>query len=144
LRAVIDLSKLDGYTAIVDCDVIQADGGTRSAAITGASVALYLAFDRYLHKGIIKQNPMNELIAAVSVGIINNEIIVDLNYDQDSQAQVDMNIVMTESGKFVEIQGTGEEATFSKAQLDEMLIKAEKAIKSILEYEIVIINNYKP
>ena len=140
LRSVIDLTKMPGYTATIDCDVIEADGGTRTAAITGAALALQIAFDRYVKKGIFTANPMKELIAAVSVGIHNNAVTVDLDYNLDSTAQVDMNVVMTESGKFVEIQGTGEEYAFSSDELNLMLLEAQKAIKNI----IMIISEYVP
>ena len=140
LRAVTDLSKMTGYSAIIDCDVIQADGGTRTASITGAALALYIAFERQIQKGIFTQNPMKELIAAISVGIHNNIIVVDLDYDLDSNAQVDMNIVMTETGNFVEIQGTGEESTFNKTQLDEMLRQSELAIKNLIKIQKETIN----
>ena len=135
LRAVVDLSKMDGYTATIDCDVIQADGGTRTTSITGAAVALYMAFQRYVKSDTFKENPMYELIAAVSVGICDDKIIVDLDYELDSTAQVDMNIVMTESGKFVEIQGTGEETCFTREQLNEMLNSSEIAIKNLIKYQ---------
>ena len=160
LRAVIDLTKMNGFTATVDCDVIQADGGTRTAAITGAALALYIAFERCVERSkLIEQktetdgnnqstpckgwqlfeNPMKELIAAVSVGIYAGKVVVDLDYEKDSNAEVDMNVVMTESGKFVEIQGTGEEASFSRAELDMMLQEAETTIKSLIEYQKTLI-----
>ena len=140
LRAVCDLRKFEGFIAVVDCDVISADGGTRTAAITGSAVALYLAFERYITKGLIQENPMKELVAAISVGVYNNEVVVDLDYEKDANAGVDLNIVMTESGQFVEIQGTGEETSFSKKQLYEMLQQAEKAIKNIIEYQRSVVS----
>jgi ribonuclease PH len=140
LRAVVDLEQMTGFTALVDCEVLSADGGTRTASITGSAVALYIAFDRYVQQGIFTQNPMRELIAAISVGIHQNEIVVDLDYDLDSNADVDMNIVMTESGNFVEIQGTGEKSTFSSAQLSDMLTQGEKAIKKIIQKQRVQIS----
>jgi ribonuclease PH len=140
LRSVVNLNKFNGYTATIDCDVIQADGGTRVASITGAAVALYIAFERLLKENKLSENPMQELIAAVSVGIHNDEIIVDLDYELDSTAQVDMNIVMTESGKFVEIQGTGEESSFSKQQLDAMLEAGETAIRELIKKQRQLMN----
>lgn len=132
LRSVIDLSKLGERSIIIDCDVIQADGGTRTAAITGGFIALKLAVKKLIEAEVISENPLKEFIAAISVGIREDEIILDLDYDEDSQAQVDMNIVMTESGRFVEIQGTGEEYSFSEAQLTEMLKIARKGISELI------------
>jgi ribonuclease PH len=139
LRSVIDMEKMDGYTATVDCEVIQADGGTRTAAITGAALALFLSFEKYVTQGIFTENPMAEMIAAVSVGVCEGKVVVDLDYDLDSNAEVDMNVVMTESGRYVEIQGTGEKATFSKEQLAEMLASAETTIQSLISYQKSII-----
>jgi ribonuclease PH len=132
LRSVVDLSKLGERSIIIDCDVIQADGGTRTAAITGGFIALKLAVKKLIEAEVISENPLKEFIAAISVGIREDEIILDLDYDEDSQAQVDMNIVMTESGRFVEIQGTGEEYSFSEAQLTEMLKIARKGISELI------------
>ena len=132
LRSVIDLTKMKDMTATVDCDVIQADGGTRTASITGAAVALYMAYERCVMKNELEENPMKELIAAVSVGIVEGKVVADLNYEMDSNADVDMNLVMTESGKFVEIQGTGERVSFSKDELNEMIAVGEKAIRHLL------------
>jgi len=142
LRSVIDLTKMDGYTATIDCDVIQADGGTRTAAITGSAVALYIALEKYVRAGKFTENPMQELIAAISVGLYENEIVIDLDYQLDSNAQVDMNIVMTESRKFVEIQGTGEKCSFTKDQLHGMLHLAEDTILSILVAQKEALKNY--
>ncbi|MGL4374693.1 MAG: ribonuclease PH [Turicibacter sp.] len=133
LRAVVDLEKLGERTIWIDCDVIQADGGTRTASITGAFGAMKLAFEKLVLEGKFTQSPIMEHLAAVSVGIANQEVILDLNYEEDSSAEVDMNVVMTESGQFVEIQGTGEEATYSHAQLLEMLSVAHEGIQTLIE-----------
>jgi ribonuclease PH len=133
LRAVVDLDKLPGITLHVDCDVIDADGGTRCAAISGASLALELAAEKLLREGIITECPIRERIAAVSVGLLNNEVLLDLCYEEDSAAEVDLNVVMTRSGRFVELQGSGEEATFSEQQLQEMLAVAKKGLQTIFE-----------
>ncbi|MEQ6375737.1 ribonuclease PH [Bacillaceae bacterium S4-13-56] len=134
LRSVVDLEKLGERTIWIDCDVIQADGGTRTASITGAFVALVLAAAKKLEDGTISEWPIKDYLAAVSVGILSEgTAVVDLCYEEDSQANVDMNIVMTGSGEFVEIQGTGEEATFSQTQLQEMLELANNGIKELFE-----------
>ena len=135
LRAVVDLQKFPGITVYVDCDVIQADGGTRTAAVTGACVALHDAFQKLLKEGLIAENPLLEWVAAVSVGIVDGEIIADLDYENDSHADVDMNVVMTESGKYIEIQGTAEMNPFSDEQLKSMLAKAKIAIIQLIEYQ---------
>ncbi len=132
LRSVVDLHKLGERSIVIDCDVIQADGGTRTASITGGFVAMYLAIKKLLNDGIIKENPVKEFLAAISVGIEEKEVILDLDYEEDSKADVDMNIVMTESGKFVEIQGTGEESTFSEDELNKMIDLAKKGIKELI------------
>ena len=135
LRVVVDLTKFPGYTMYIDCDVIQADGGTRTAAITGACVALNDAFNKILSEGRIEENPLKEWVAAISVGIVEGEIILDLNYDEDSRAEVDMNIVMTESGKFVEVQGTAEAEPFTNNQLKQMIGQARKGIKQLIDLQ---------
>lgn len=133
LRAVVDLEKLGERSLTVDCDVIQADGGTRTASITGAFVALEIAIQKLLAEGIIEENPLKEFVAAVSVGVLpNKEVVLDLDYVEDSSAAVDMNLVMTESGDFVEIQGTGEEATFSHQELLTMLEVGKKGLAEII------------
>ena len=114
LRAVIDLEKLGDRTIMVDCDVIQADGGTRTASITGAYLAVELAIEKLIDENKLKEIPIKSKVAAISVGKVRNEIILDLDYEEDSAADVDMNIIMTDKGEFVEIQGTGEEATVTK------------------------------
>ena len=131
LRAVVDLSKLPGMTLHVDCDVIDADGGTRCASITGASLALQLAASRLVASGKLAENPVIAKVAAVSVGIVNGKPMLDLCYEEDSAAEVDMNVVMTDTGRFVELQGSGEEATFDDAELAELLSKARKGLKQI-------------
>ncbi len=133
LRSVVDLEKLGERTIIIDCDVIQADGGTRCASITGGFVALEIAIKGLIEKKLLKENPIKENVAAISVGIVKGELELDLNYELDSKADVDMNVVMTESGKFVEIQGTGEEDTFTKEQLDQMLEMAELGIVELID-----------
>jgi ribonuclease PH/non-canonical purine NTP pyrophosphatase (RdgB/HAM1 family) len=133
LRAVVDLEKLGERSIVVDCDVIQADGGTRTASITGAFVALRLAIDKLLQTSTLVEDPIKEHLAAISVGILPDDTCVaDLDYQEDFQAQVDMNLVMTESGRFVEIQGTGEEATFDGEQLNEMLVYGKVAIEELI------------
>ena len=131
LRAVVDLAKLPGMTLHVDCDVLDADGGTRCASITGASVALELAAAKLLEDGLISESPIVARVAAVSVGIVNGEALLDLCYQEDSAAEVDMNVVMTDSGRFVELQGSGEEATFSDDDLAAMLKVARDGLKDI-------------
>jgi len=121
LRAAIDLEKMGSRTIWVDCDVLQADGGTRTAAITGAFVALSLAVQRLLESGRLKDNPIIGPVAAVSVGVVNGVSLLDLCYTEDVGASVDMNLVMDGGGRFVELQGTGEEATFSEEELSQML-----------------------
>ena len=117
LRAAIDLEKLGERTIMIDCDVIQADGGTRTASITGAYLALELAVERLIDEGKLKEIPIKSKVAAISVGKVRNEMLLDLEYEEDSRADVDMNIVMNDKGEFVELQGTGEEATFTHAEL---------------------------
>lgn len=134
LRTVVDLKQIGERTVWVDCDVIQADGGTRTASITGAFVAVVLAFEKLLNNGTIDKLPITHFLAATSVGVLaDKNIAVDLNYEEDSKAAVDMNVVMTGNGEFVEIQGTGEEATFSYDQLQSLLRLAEEGIQEIMK-----------
>lgn len=134
LRAVVDLDKVGEKTIWIDCDVIQADGGTRTASITGAFVAMTLAFEKLLKEERMKEMPITDYLAATSVGMHREHgAILDLNYEEDSTAEVDMNIIMTGQGKFVELQGTGEEATFSKQELDELISLGERGIKHLIE-----------
>lgn len=132
LRSVVDLKKLGEQTIYIDCDVIQADGGTRTASITGAYIALIDALGKSLKSGKINSIPVTNYVAAISVGIKDGEVILDLNYAEDSTCQVDMNIIMTENGQLVEIQGTGEESPFTKEQLLEMLELGEQGIKELI------------
>jgi len=134
LRAVVELEKLGERTIWIDCDVIEADGGTRTASITGGYIALKEAIEKALNAGMITENPIKDTIAAISVGIINNEPRLDLCYAEDSQAEVDMNIVMTGSGKFIEIQGTAEIIPFSRENLLQLLSLAEKGIREIIKF----------
>ncbi len=135
LRACVDLKKLGENTITVDCDVIQADGGTRTASITGACVALKDAIDWMLNRGKIKSNPFKQQIAAVSVGLYRNQPVLDLDYAEDVIAETDMNIVMTESGEFIEVQGTAEEDSFNRNQLNQFLDLAEGGIKQLIEMQ---------
>ena len=133
LRAMIDLKLLGEYTITLDCDVIQADGGTRTASITGASVALVDAINMMLTSGKIKQNPIKSLVAAVSVGIVNGEAVCDLEYIEDSNAETDMNVVMTDDGRIIEVQGTAEGEPFSHEELLTLLKLAKNGITTIIE-----------
>ena len=132
LRAVTDMTKLGERTIWLDCDVVQADGGTRCASITGSFVALALALDKMKKEGIIKDIPLSDYVAAISVGIINSEAVLDLDYDEDSSGEVDMNIVMTGKGKFIEVQGTAEREPFEKGDLNKLTALAEKGIQEII------------
>ena len=132
LRAVIDLDALGARTLWIECDVLQADGGTRTASITGACVAASLACQQFMAKGLIKKSPIRKLVAAVSVGVVAGEALLDLNYVEDKAATVDMNLVMTEDGNFVELQGAGEESTFTEAELAAMVALGKKGITDLL------------
>ena len=132
LRAVLDMEKLGERTLWIDCDVLEADGGTRTAAITGAYVAVELAIRKLLADGKIEANPLRSALAAVSVGVVDGAPLLDLCYAEDVKAAVDMNVVMTDTGQFVEVQGTGEEAPFTKAQLNELLQLAEQGIGKLI------------
>ncbi|MBK5273522.1 MAG: ribonuclease PH [Desulfuromonadales bacterium] len=131
LRAVTDLAALGERSITIDCDVIQADGGTRTASITGAYVALHDALSTLRDKGLLAQLPLREAVAAVSVGIVGGEAVLDLNYLEDSSAEVDMNFVMTSSNRFVEVQGTAEAEPFTVAQMDAMRVLAEEGIRTL-------------
>ena len=139
LRSGINLEKLGEKTITIDCDVIQADGGTRTASITGGYIALALAIKKILKNGTLKENPLIGNVAGISVGVVNGVAILDLDYLEDSSADVDMNIVMGSSKEFIEIQGTGEEATYSRAQLNELLDLAEEGIEKLMELQNSII-----
>jgi len=133
LRAIADLKRLGEKTIWVDCDVIQADGGTRTASITGAYVALREAVAAWLTKGILVADPIKDSVAAVSVGIIDGKVLLDLSYEEDSRADVDMNFVMTGSGKFVEVQGTAESAPFTGKQMERMTEIAQEGVRELLK-----------
>jgi ribonuclease PH len=132
LRAVVDLKKLGERTITLDCDVMQADGGTRTASITGAFVAMGLAIQKFVAAGAIKQNPIRDFVAAVSVGIVDGEVRLDLPYDEDSRAEVDMNFVMTGAGKFVELQATAEQQAFDEEQLATMMKFAKQGCADLI------------
>ncbi|MFP6886649.1 MAG: ribonuclease PH [Opitutales bacterium] len=132
LRAVLDLGKLPGKTLWIDCDVLRADGGTRTASITGAWLATRLAVNSLLADGKLKEDPILDHLAAISVGVYRNHCLLDLDYPEDRDASVDANIVMTGSGHFVEIQSSGEESTYTRAQLDELLALAEKGVSELV------------
>ena len=136
LRTAIDLKKLGERTIIIDCDVIQADGGTRTASITGGYMALEIAINRLIERRVLNVNPLIGKIAALSVGKVKNEILLDLNYEEDSLAQVDMNIVMNNKFQFIEIQGTGEEATFSHDELIEFLEVSRPGFEKLFSIEL--------
>jgi ribonuclease PH len=133
LRAAIDLSKLPGFTITLDCDVIQADGGTRTAAISGACVALIDALRTMQEKKWILGDPLKHFVAAVSVGVFNGTPVLDLDYAEDSKAETDMNVVMTDAGSFIEIQGTAENGTFHDQHLQELIVLAKNGISNIIE-----------
>ncbi len=133
LRACLDLEKIKGKTFIIDADVIQADGGTRTASICGAYVALKDMVQKLLNEGIVDQNPIIEPIGAISAGIVNDEVMVDLCYEEDSHAQVDSNIVLTSSGKIIEFQTTAEGLPFDKTKMDEIFNLAKSAIDEIIK-----------
>lgn len=135
LRAVTDLTKLGERSITIDCDVIQADGGTRTASITGAYVALVDALNNLKFKGLLSEIPVKEAVAAVSVGILGGEALLDLNYPEDSSAEVDMNFVMTASDRFVEVQGTAEAEPFTALQMDAMRILASEGIRRLFEIQ---------
>lgn len=133
LRAALDLKKLGERTIYIDCDVIQADGGTRTASITGGFVALVLALETLIEQGKLTENPLAHYIASVSVGVYKGEVVVDLDYAEDSNADTDMNLVMTETGDFIEVQGTAEAAPFSLAQMNQMMSMGQAAIFELIE-----------
>lgn len=135
LRAAVDLKALGENTITIDCDVIQADGGTRTASITGACLALVDALTHMRSAGMIKTNPLKQLIAAISVGIYQGEVIADLEYTEDSEAETDMNVVMTEGGAFIEVQGTAEGEPFSPEQLQEMMDVAKHALRELIDLQ---------
>ncbi len=143
LRGVADMAALGERTLTIDCDVLQADGGTRTAAITGAYVALYKAMETLKNMGIISTIPLKAAVAATSVGIINNDMMLDLCYDEDSHAAVDFNVVMTSKGEFVEIQGTAEGRPFSKQTVNDLMALAEKGIQQLFQAQQEVLKSGK-
>ncbi len=139
LRSVVDLKALGERSIILDCDVLQADGGTRTAAITGACVALALALNRLVAAGTLPQSPLKQLVAATSVGIVDGHVLLDLAYEEDSQADVDMNVVMTETGGLVETQATAEREPYTRTQLDAMLDAAGRGIAELLTMQRAVL-----
>ncbi|MGH9096087.1 MAG: ribonuclease PH [Acidimicrobiales bacterium] len=139
LRSVCDMVALGEMQITVDCDVLQADGGTRTASICGAYVALHDALTRLIQKGTLRTNPLTEAVAAVSVGVVDSVCMLDLPYEEDSRAEVDMNVVMTSSGRFIEVQGTAEGMPFTKGELDEMLSLAEHGIAQLLDLQTAVL-----
>jgi ribonuclease PH len=135
LRAILDLEKLGTRTLNVDCDVLRADGGTRTTAISGAYVALELAIRSLMIKGKLKESPLKAQLAATSVGLVKGEVLLDLNYVEDKEATVDMNVVMTSEGKFVEVQASGEESTFTPEELTALLATARTGLNSLFEIQ---------
>ncbi|MDX2425499.1 MAG: ribonuclease PH [Cycloclasticus sp.] len=135
LRAAVNLNALDGYTVTIDCDVLQADGGTRTAAITGSFIALSIAVDQLLADKKIKKNPLHGQIAAVSVGIFNGTPVLDLDYPEDSEAETDMNVIMNEAGAFIEVQGTAEGHAFRRDELDQLLDLAGSGIETLMQHQ---------
>jgi ribonuclease PH len=140
LRSVVDLKALGERSIILDCDVLQADGGTRTAAITGACAALALALNRLVAAGTLPKSPMKELVAATSVGMVDGNVLLDLAYEEDSQADVDMNVVMTASGGLVETQATAEREPYTREQLNTMLDYASAGIKDLIELQRELLN----
>ena len=143
LRAVVDMEKLGERTIKIDCDVLQGDGGTRTAAITGGFIALADAVLWMRKQLMFEKIPLKDYVAAISVGVFNGKPVLDLNYAEDSKAEVDMNVVMVGKGEFVEVQGTGEHATFSRKEIDALLKLAEKGIKELLDIQKKTLNNHQ-
>jgi len=135
LRAICDMKPIGERTIWIDCDVIQADGGTRTASITGSFLALADALNKLKKDGLLNKIPVKDFVAATSVGIVNGDLLLDLNYEEDSKAEVDMNIVMTGAGEFIEIQGTAERKTFNKEQADKLLTLAKKGIAELIDIQ---------
>jgi len=141
LRSVVDMLALGERTVILDCDVIQADGGTRTAAITGAAVALALALGALVKAGTLKTSPLKQLVAATSVGIVDGAALLDLCYEEDAQAEVDMNVVMTADGGLVETQATAEKGSFSRADLNDLIDLAESGLKEIFAAQRAVLED---
>ena len=135
LRAVVDMAALGERTVTIDCDVLQADGGTRTAAITGAFVALSLALRQLMEFRVLKRSPLRDYVAATSVGLVKGEALLDLCYEEDSQADVDMNVVMTGSGRFVEVQATAEHTPFDDSQMDSLIQLARSGVSELIEIQ---------
>jgi ribonuclease PH len=135
LRSAVDLSLLGEVTVTIDCDVIQADGGTRTASVTGAWIALHDALDTWRKAGKLKANPLVSQIAAVSVGMVDGKVLLDLDYHEDSRAEIDMNLVMNDQGEFIEVQGTGERTTFDRHRLDRLLDRGQKGLYELLDFQ---------
>ncbi|WP_165090254.1 ribonuclease PH [Neisseria yangbaofengii] len=144
LRAVVDMEKLGERQILIDCDVIQADGGTRTASITGAFVALQMAVDKLFSDGLISENPIREAVAAVSVGVVGGEALLDLDYPEDSSCDSDVNIVMTASGKIIEIQGTAEGAPFSVEELGKLIALGQKGIAELVQHQQAALSERLP
>jgi len=143
LRSVTDMTKLGERTIWLDCDVIQADGGTRCASITGSFVALALALEKMKKDRLLQTVPLSDYVAAISVGIIEGQAVIDLNYEEDSKAEVDMNVVMTGAGKFIEVQGTAEREPFGKEDLNKLISLAQKGIEDIIHIQKNILKGVK-
>ena len=143
LRAAADLSALDGFTVTLDCDVLQADGGTRTASISGAWVALAMAMERMLAERKIRENPLHGQVAAISVGIYDGAAVLDLDYAEDSTAETDMNVVMNEAGGFIEVQGTAEGHAFRRDELDSMLNLAATGVAKICAEQTETLYNWR-
>jgi ribonuclease PH len=141
LRAVVDLKALGERMVILDCDVLQADGGTRTAAITGACAALAIALNRMVKTGALTKSPLRQLVAATSVGVVEDTVLLDLAYEEDSQAEVDMNVVMTEDGGLVEVQATAEKNPFARARMLEMMDYAAKGIEQLLDAQRTVLKS---
>jgi ribonuclease PH len=143
LRAVVDMAKLGERCIWIDCDVLQADGGTRTASITGAFVALADAVADLRKRRLIKASPLADSVAAVSVGMVEGRIVLDLNYEEDRDADVDFNVVLTGGGRFVEVQGTGESATFTRGQMNQMVALAEKGIARLRRAQMIALRRQR-
>lgn len=141
LRAVVDMTKIGERTIWIDCDVIQADGGTRTASITGSFIALVDALNKLKKDGLVSSIPIKEFVAATSVGILDGELILDLTYEEDAKADLDMNIVMISKGEFIEIQGTAERKTFNKEQMDRLLGLAKKGVEELIDIQRNLLKN---
>jgi ribonuclease PH len=142
MRSIVELSSLGQRTIILDCDVLQADGGTRTASINGAYVAMLFAMKNLFERGLLKKIPVFGYVAAVSVGKIEGQCLLDLAYEEDSRAEVDMNVVMTDMGEFIELQGTGEAAPFTESDLKELLSLAKEGISSVIDYQKQIVGDF--